>query len=112
MVNHYPIIRDENTDGKLFDYIMREHFQLESDIISAANAHIIRQLLKDDYAICPDLKAENGILGMSYLFDGCEELEARPLSMKGNYKFVTGYVMDETVKESGLLDSVLSYLDF
>lgn len=110
-VNTCKLIQDDKIDINLKNCIEVRYATMAKDTIFTKNIRIMLQLVRDNIAICPDLKVEQGELGMSYLFAGDEDIKAIPLSKKDNYKLVTGYMMRKIVKESGSLNEILEYLE-
>lgn len=110
MLESFTIIKDSNADQDLFDYIFGGHFGLQKPFFAAANAHIILQLIRDNIAICPDLKVQQGELGLAYLFQQDQDIKAIPLSRKDNYKIVTGYIIKKNVNISQEMKLILEYL--
>ena len=110
MLEEYTIIKDQNSDKELFEFIFSDFFEVKARFFLAANAHIMAQLVKDDIAVCPDLKVQKGDLGLSYLFAQLDGVVAVPLSTQDNYKIVTGYVVRRDFKRDNSFSSILKYL--
>lgn len=110
MLEEYTIIKDQNSDKELFEFIFSDFFEVKARFFLAANAHIMAQLVKDDIAVCPDLKVQKGDLGLSYLFAQQDGVVAVPLSTQDNYKIVTGYVVRRDFKRDNSFSSILKYL--
>ena len=110
MLEEYTIIKDQNSDKELVEFIFSDFFEVKARFFLAANAHIMAQLVKDDIAVCPDLKVQKGDLGLSYLFAQQDGVVAVPLSTQDNYKIVTGYVVRRDFKRDNSFSSILKYL--
>lgn len=110
MLKDYTIIKDQNGDQELFAFIFSEFFGIQAHFFKAANAHIMAQLVKDDIAVCPDLKVQKGELGLGYLFAQQDGIVAVPLSTQDNYRIVTGYVVRSDFERDNSFSSILKYL--
>lgn len=110
MLEDYTIIREQNSDNELFDFIFAKFFKMQPRLLDVANAHIIAQLVKDNIAICSDLKTQKGELGLEYLFAQQDCVVAVPLSTQDTYKLVTGYIVRKDMKEDKSFISMLKYL--
>ena len=110
MLEDYTIIREQNSDNELFDFIFAKFFKVQPCLLNAVNVHIIAQLVKDNIAICSDLKTQKGELGLEYLFTQQDSVVALPLSMRDTYKLVTGYIVRKDLEEDDGLISMLKYL--
>lgn len=109
MISHYRIMRDDNGDNELFDYIFQNHFHIEGNYLHVANAHIILHLLQDNLAICPDIKKNRGELGFEYLLGDKDDLVALPLAAKDNYRMTTGYITRKG-EDFSILDEIKQFL--
>lgn len=110
MLRDQMIIEDMNADNELFRYILKEHLKHNGMYYPTANSHIILEILKNNVAICPDLKPKHGKLGLEFLLGNRNDMHALPLTKKDNYKIFTGYVMKKTNVDEGQLKNILKYI--
>ena len=110
MLENYTIIRDQNSDNELFEFIFSDFFEMNAHFLKAANAHIISKLVKDNIAVCPDLKVRKGDLGLGYLFTQQDDVKAIPLALQDTYKIVTGYIVRKDFEKDDSFVSILKYL--
>ncbi len=110
MLRDQMIIEDMNADNELFRYILKEHLKHNGMYYPTANSHIILEILKNNVAICPDLKPEHEKLGLEFLLGSRNDMHALPLTKKDNYKIFTGYVMKKTNVDEGQLKNILKYI--
>lgn len=111
MLESHMIIRDQNANNDFFKYILSNIFNTEQKYFPAANAHVFLKLVKEGFAVCPDLKTERGELSLAYLFDQDEDVKALPLIEKNSYKIIAGYVIPKEMRNSKTLDDILGYLN-
>lgn len=93
MLSSGPVIQDQSSDLALFHFIFEEYFRLDLQILQAVNPKIMRNLVKENIATCPDLKMQNGELALAAVFDDETNIVALPLSAKDDYRLITGYVV-------------------
>lgn len=92
----HTVIQDQSSDLELFHFIFEEYFQLNLQYFKAANPRIMEQLVRENMAICPDLKPDEGQLALATLFHQNEDVVALPLSKKDDYKLITGYLINKS----------------
>ncbi|MEE0509799.1 MAG: LysR family transcriptional regulator [Peptococcaceae bacterium] len=95
MLEDCNVIQDQSSDEELYDYIFKKHFHLNLNLIMAANPRIMFQLVKENLAVCPDLKTADGELALANIFNQDPNIIALPFSPKDDYRLITGYIMNE-----------------
>lgn len=110
-IESYSVLQDQRSDLSLFEQIFQEYFGLNLNLIKAGNAQIMAQLVKENIAICPDLKPQYGQLALHELFENDENVVAKPISKKDTYKQVTGYIIRKEAIRDYELEKILDYLN-
>lgn len=110
MLSPYLVIQDHASDLSLFRYIFEEHFKLELNYIQAVNARIMVQLVKENIAICPDLRVQDGEPTLASSFNDCENVKVLPISQKDEYKLSTGYIFRQNMAEDKELEQLFALL--
>lgn len=110
MLEDCKMIQDQSSDGELYDHIFKEHFHLNLDLIRAVNSRIMFQLVKENLAVCPDLKTEGGELALANIFNQDSNIIALPFSPKDDYRLITGYITNEERVVNANIKRVLELL--
>lgn len=97
MLSAGPVIQDQSSDQALYQYIFEEYFHLDLQIVKAVNPKIMKNLVKENIAVCPDLKVQNSELALATVFGAEANIVALPLSAKDDYRLITGYVVKRAV---------------
>lgn len=100
MMGDTRVIQDPSSDINLVKYINEEYFGVSPEFITAVNPHIMAELVKNNIAVCPDLRVVDGRPTLSSVFEGIEGITLLPLSPKDDYKLVTGYIVKEVDLDS------------
>lgn len=110
MLENALIIKDEHADQDLFRFIYEEVFRFNGNFLAACNEQIMYRLVKENIAICPDIKTGQAGYGLGHLFLAQEDIIAMPLSAKNNYKMITGYLAKKEYPPESALGGILIYL--
>ena len=110
MLSQYLVIQDQSSDLSLFHYIFEEHFGLNLKYIQAVNTRIMVQLVKENIAICPDLRVQDGEPALASSFDHDDNVKVLPISKKDDYKLSTGYIIRRNSTEDKELEKLLGLL--
>lgn len=108
MVRPYAVLQNTSADEKLFHFIFNQRFGPFQVDVRTANIHLLKRLVLENLALCPDLKVERGELAFSYLFHG-QPAVALPVAAKDNYKMLTGYVLKKGKEEEPGLKQLLNF---